>query len=388
MRASLAAPASDQDQALAGPRVARLTLTNFRNHPSTSLRFDSQHIAFTGPNGAGKTNILEALSLLSPGRGLRRATYADMLASSSQDGFSVAAEIIPQTHEPGDDPIRIGTGLAGPQAMGRDVRIDKVPIRSSEALLEHLTLLWLTPAMDGLFTGGASDRRRFFDRMVMALHPSHGRTANRFEQAMRARNKMFDEGVSDPVWFEGVETQMADAGAAIQSARLATLSLLREAIGEARSAVSAFPHAILDIAGFEGFEGADSYSATLADGRHRDRAAGRTLEGPHRVDLLVRHGPKNVEAKLASTGEQKALLIGLILAQARLVKRETERAAILLLDEIAAHLDEGRRAALYALCDDLGGQTFMTGTDRSLFDALPDGSDHFAVDEGSVQPTG
>ena len=388
MQASLTPLEADQNLQLAGPRVVRLTLTKFRNHASTSLPFQAQHVAFTGPNGAGKTNILEALSLLSPGRGLRRATYADMLASGSADGFSVAAELILQTHEPGDEPVRIGTGLSSRGASGRELRIDKVPVRSTDALLEHLTLLWLTPAMDGLFSGGASDRRRFFDRMVMALHPSHGRAANRFEQAMRSRNKMFDEDVTDPVWYEGVETQMAEAGAAMQSARLSTLSLLRTAIEEARDAVSAFPHAVLDLAGFDGFEDADAYRSALADGRQRDRAAGRALEGPHRMDLLVRHGPKDMDAKLASTGEQKALLIGLILAQARLVKRETNRAAVLLLDEIAAHLDESRRVALYALCDELGGQTFMTGTDRSLFDALPEGSDHFAVDGGRVQPTG
>jgi DNA replication and repair protein RecF len=373
---------------IAGPRLTRLTLTGFRNHAQSDLRFDGQLIAFAGPNGAGKTNILEAISLLSPGRGLRRATYGEMAGSGGTGGFAVSAALVPMDHEPGDDPITIGTGLSGPLATSREVRIDKVPVKSADALLEHLSLLWLTPAMDGLFLGGASDRRRFFDRMVMALHPTHGRTANRFEQAMRARNKMFDEGVNDPVWFEGVEAQMAEAGAALQSARLATLALLKTAIEDARDAVSAFPHALLDLAGFEGGTTEADYRAMLTEGRARDRAAGRTLQGPHKVDLLVRHGPKDVEAKLASTGEQKALLIGLILAQARLVRQETGRAAILLLDEIAAHLDEHRRAALYDLCTDLGGQTFMTGTDRSLFNALPECSNHFAVDEGKVEPTG
>lgn len=376
----------------AGPLVTRLTLTHFRNHSHTDLRFSSPLVAFTGANGAGKTNILEALSLLSPGRGLRRAKLADLIAADSTAGFAVSADLLAMNFEAGDDPVKIGTGLAGPQASGRDIRIDKVPVKSSEALLELCTLLWLTPAMDGLFTGGASDRRRFFDRMVMALHPSHGRVATRFEQAMRARNKMLDEGVHDPVWFEGVEAQMAEAAAAMQSARLATLDLLCAAIDDARDAVSAFPHAVLALAGFERFEHEQGYRAALASGRVRDRAAGRTLEGPHRVDLLVRHGPKDVEARLASTGEQKALLIGLVLAQARLVKQETGQAAILLLDEIAAHLDARRRAALYDLCAELGGQTFMTGTDASLFDAL-DGAvgsraDHFTVDDGRVERRG
>lgn len=373
----------------AGPQVTRLTLTQFRNHTQSDLRFSSTLVAFTGANGAGKTNILEALSLLSPGRGLRRAKLVDLISAGSTTGFAVSADLVPMRYESGDDPIKIGTGLASPQATGRDIRIDKVPIKSSEELLELCTILWLTPAMDGLFTGGASDRRRFFDRMVMALHSSHGRVASRFEQSMRARNKMLDEGVHDPVWFEGVEEQMGQAAAAMQAARLSTLSLLSNAIDEAHNAVSAFPHAVLALAGFEGFENEEGYRAQLASGRIRDRAAGRTLEGPHRVDLLVRHGPKDVEARLASTGEQKALLIGLILAQARLVKQETGQAAILLLDEVAAHLDAGRRAALYDLCAELGGQTFMTGTDASLFDALGsavgDDADHFTVDDGQVK---
>lgn len=369
----------------AGPRITRLTLTSFRNHARTDLRFEGQLVAFTGPNGAGKTNILEAISLLSPGRGLRRAKLAEMRSAGSAGGFAVSAELVPMDYDEGDDPITIGTGITAPDASGREVRIDKVSVKSSDALLEHLICLWLTPAMDGLFTGGTSDRRRFFDRMVLALHPTHGRAATRFETAMRSRNKLLDEGVTDPVWFEAVELEMAQSGAAMQSARQAVLDLLREAVNEARDAVSAFPHAVLDLAGFE-IADEQAYRTRLAQGRNRDRAAGRTLEGPHRVDLLVRHGPKDVEAKLASTGEQKALLIGLILAQARLVKRETGRAAILLLDEIAAHLDESRRAALFALCADLGGQTFMTGTDKALFERLPEGADHFEVQDGTATP--
>jgi DNA replication and repair protein RecF len=367
-----------------GPHIRRLTLTHFRNHTHTDLRFDGQLIAFAGPNGAGKTNILEAISLFSPGRGLRRAKLADMAGAGGTGSFAVSAELVPMDHKEGEDPVTIGTGLATPDAASREVRINKVPVKSADALLEHLSCLWLTPAMDGLFLGGASDRRRFFDRMVMALHPTHGRTASRFETAMRARNKMLEEGVTDPVWFDGVEAQMAQAGAAMQAARLSTLALLKQAIDEARDAVSAFPHALLALTGFDDGEDEPAFRSRLADGRSRDRAAGRTLEGPHRVDLVVRHGPKDVEARLASTGEQKALLIGLILAQARLVKQETGRAAILLLDEIAAHLDEGRRTALFDLCAELGGQTFMTGTDRALFAALPDHADRYDVQEGTA----
>ena len=379
---------------LAGPRLTRLLLTRFRNHASTSLPFsddpDAGMVIFTGPNGAGKTNILEAVSLLSPGRGLRRGRYGDMvmqtgtMETGSGSGFSVAADLVPMDHEAGDDPVRIGTGLATADSSSREIRIDKVPAKSAETLLEHLTCLWLTPAMDGLFMGSASDRRRFFDRMVLALHPRHGRAVTRFEQAMRARNKLFDDDVHDDVWFGGVEDEMAKAADEVTQAREDTLSLLRSAIRDARDAVSAFPHAELALDGFSGAETVEAYQALLAQNRPRDRAAGRALEGPHRVDLVVRHGPKDMEARLASTGEQKALLIGLVLAQARLVKRETGRAAVLLLDEIAAHLDEGRRAALFDLCAELGGQTFMTGTDASLFAAISRPADRFAVDGGAA----
>ncbi len=371
-----------------GPRVTRLTLTQFRNHQHTEVPFDAQMVAFTGANGAGKTNLLEALSLLSPGRGLRRASYADMASGSGDGSFAVSAVIEPAGHQPTDDPIIVGTGLFAPGASSRDLRIDRVPCKRSEELIELMSVLWLTPAMDGLFTGGASDRRRFFDRMVMAVHPFHGRMASRFEQAMRQRNKLLDEGVSDPVWLDGIEAQMAETGISIQVAREQTLVRLQSAIDHARDAVSAFPFAVLALSGFESAGGEDAYRQQLADGRDRDRAAGRTLTGPHRVDLDVRHGPKDVAAKLASTGEQKALLIGLILAQARLVKAETGRAAILLLDEIAAHLDAGRRAALFDLCVELGGQTFMTGTDAALFEALSTDSNHFTVDDGHVERRG
>ncbi|MEM6383419.1 MAG: DNA replication/repair protein RecF [Pseudomonadota bacterium] len=370
---------------LAGPQIVRLSLTNFRNHRNTAFAIEGRQVAFVGSNGAGKTNILEALSLLSPGRGLRRARYVDMIGSGERDGrdrgFAVAAQLRPLDAEPADDPVGIGTGVQDAATSGRDIRIDKVPVKSAEALLERLSIVWLTPAMDGLFAGGASDRRRFFDRMVLALHPRHGQQVNRFEAAMRARNKLFDTGVHDPVWFDGVEAQMAEAAMTISQAREKTLSLLRNAINEAREKVSAFPHALIDL---QGFDGADDYAQRLASGRQRDRAAGRALEGPHRADLLVRHGPKDIEARLASTGEQKALLIGLVLAQAQLIKRETDQAAVLLLDEIAAHLDQGRRAALFALCAELGGQTFMTGTDAALFDDLPDRSQRFAVKDGTV----
>ncbi|MBV6659041.1 MAG: DNA replication/repair protein RecF [Devosiaceae bacterium] len=375
----------------AGPAITRLTLTGFRNHAHTMVRFAGAQVAFVGPNGAGKTNLLEALSLLSPGRGLRRARYSDMIkagpgAGVPSAGFAVAADLMPTGALDGDEPVTIGTGLATSEAGTREIRINGVTERGSEALLERLSLVWLTPAMDGLFTGGASDRRRFFDRMTLALHPGHGKAVTRFEAAMRARNKLFDQGAQDALWFDGVEAQMAEASAAVMAARRATLDRLRTAIVEAQQDEAAFPHATLALDGFDAvLDGAEAYQAHLADHRRRDRAAGRALDGPHRMDVLVRHGPKDVEARLASTGEQKALLIGLILAQARLIRRETGQAAVLLLDEVAAHLDAGRRQALFALCAQMGGQTFMTGTDANLFDALPQGAERFSVDEGAVK---
>ncbi|MEM1288022.1 MAG: DNA replication/repair protein RecF [Pseudomonadota bacterium] len=366
----------------AGPQITRLTLSDFRNHRLTDITFDAPMVALTGPNGAGKTNILEAISLLSPGRGLRRARYADMIRSGAARGFSVAVKLRPLVSlELADEPIRMGTGVSGVNDGSREIRIDGVPARTSEVLSEHLSLLWLTPAMDGLFTGGASDRRRFFDRLVLALHPQHGRHVNRFESAMRARNKLFDTQSHDRAWFEGVEAEMASTAHRIDNARQNTLSLLRNAITEARVEVSEFPYAELQLTGFED---ASRYQERLESLRERDRAAGRALEGPHRVDLEVVHGPKQMSAKLASTGEQKALLIGLVLAQARLIKAQSGRAALLLLDEIAAHLDQKRRRALFDLCFQMGGQTFMTGTDTALFEQLPSTSQRFDVEEGNV----
>ena len=367
--------------------IARLKLTDFRNYAVASLGFDGRHVVLTGDNGAGKSNLMEAVSFLSPGRGLRRAAYADVVRVGADGGFSIFAEVDGMEGE-----VEIGTGIdAGEEAASRKLRLNGTSAKTVDELTDHLRMLWLTPAMDGLFTGGASDRRRFLDRLVLSLDPAHGRRAGDFERAMRSRNKLLSEGRFDPAWLSGIEMQMASLGIAMALARQEMLGLLDRLIADSRESTP-FPSATLMLSGF--LDGAldrpavdleDDYAAMLRDGRYRDAAAGRTLDGPHRADLLVRHREKDMEAERCSTGEQKALLVGLVLAHARLVGNLTGHAPILLLDEIAAHLDEGRRAALFDLIDNLGGQAFMTGTDRAMFSALGDRAQFLGVDHGTIR---
>ncbi|EJL51816.1 recF protein [Rhizobium sp. CF122] len=366
--------------------LSRLKLTDFRNYASVSLSLDGRHVVLTGDNGAGKTNLMEAVSLLSPGRGLRRATYGDITRVGANGGFSIFAELDGMEGE-----VEIGTGVdTTDDSASRRLRINATPAKSADELTDHLRLLWLTPSMDGLFTGGSSERRRFLDRLVLSLDPAHGRRASDFERAMRSRNKLLDERRFDPAWLSGIEQQMASLGIAMAMARQEMLGLLARLIEETHD-TSPFPAAALELAGFMDSQFSrpavdleDEYAAMLAESRYRDAAAGRTLDGPHRGDLIVRHRQKQMEAARCSTGEQKALLVGLILAHARLVANLTGHAPILLLDEIAAHLDEGRRAALFDLIDALGGQAFMTGTDRAMFSALGERAQFFTVADGKV----
>jgi len=366
--------------------LSRLKLTDFRNYAAVSLDLDGRHVVLTGNNGAGKTNLMEAVSFLSPGRGLRRATYADVTRVGASNGFSIFAEL-----EGIEGNVEIGTGAdTADENAVRRLRINGTTARTADELTDHLRILWLTPSMDGLFTGGSSDRRRFLDRLVLSLDPAHGRRASDFERAMRSRNKLLDDGRFDPSWLSGIEQQMASLGIAMALARQEMLGLLARLIEETRE-TSPFPSAALELSGFmdgqfsrPAVDLEDDYAAMLAESRYRDAAAGRTLDGPHRVDLVVRHREKHMEAARCSTGEQKALLVGLILAHARLVANLTGHAPILLLDEIAAHLDEGRRAALFDLIDGLGGQSFMTGTDRSMFSALGERAQFFTVSDGHV----
>ena len=366
--------------------LSRLKLTDFRNYASASLSLDGRHVVLTGDNGAGKTNLLEAVSFLSPGRGLRRAAYGDITRVHATGGFSIFAEL-----DGMEGDVEIGTGIdASDETTARRLRINGTTAKTVDELTDHLRVLWLTPAMDGLFTGGTSDRRRFLDRLVLSLDPEHGRRASDFERAMRSRNKLLDEGRFDPSWLSGIEEQMASLGIAMALVRQEMLGLLTRLIEEGRE-TSPFPSASLQLSGFmdgqfsrPSVDLEDEYAATLAANRYRDAGAGRTLEGPHRTDLIVHHREKQMEAARCSTGEQKALLVGLVLAHARLVGNLTGHAPVLLLDEIAAHLDVGRRAALFDLIDGLGGQAFMTGTDHQMFAALGERAQFFTVADGGV----
>jgi DNA replication and repair protein RecF len=367
--------------------LSRLKLTDFRNYAQVALVLDERHVVLTGDNGSGKTNLLEAVSFLSPGRGLRRATLPDVTRVGAETaGFSIFADV-----EGMDGEVAVGTGLEGDgETVSRRLRLNGTPVKSVDELTDHLRVLWLTPAMDGLFTGPSADRRRFLDRLVLSLDPAHGRRASDFEKAMRGRNRLLSDGRFDPVWLDGIETQMAALGIAMAVARHEMLGLLKALI-ESRGGDAAFPTASLMLSGFMDHDFhrpaadlEDEYLATLKDGRYRDAAAGRTLEGPHRVDLFVRHAEKDMDAGRCSTGEQKALLVGLVLAHAQLTANMTGYAPVLLLDEIAAHLDEGRRAALFDLVHALGGQSFMTGTDAAMFSALGERAQIFNVSHGSI----
>lgn len=368
--------------------LSRLKLTDFRNYAEAALALDGRHVVLTGENGAGKTNLLEAVSFLSPGRGLRRAVLTDVTRVGAAGGFSIFADVDGMEGE-----VSVGTGTepGDGENVTRKLRINGTTAKSTEELSDHLSVLWLTPAMDGLFTGPSSDRRRFLDRLVLSLDPAHGRRASDFERAMRSRNKLLSDGRFDPAWLTAIEAQMAGLGIAMAAARQEMLGLLRT-LSAGSGETTPFPTPVLALQGFmEGLmdrpaaDLEEDYLEMLRNGRNRDAAAGRTLDGPHRSDLLVRHREKNMEAARCSTGEQKALLIGLVLAHARLTADMTGHAPILLLDEIAAHLDEGRRAALFDLVHGLGGQSFMTGTDRGMFSALADRAQFFTVAHGSVE---
>ena len=368
--------------------LTRLKLSDFRNYPQLSLQCDRRHVVLTGENGAGKTNLLEAVSFLSPGRGLRRAAYADVARVGADNGFTVFAAV-----EGMAGPVEIGTSTGGEAGSGggRKLRLNGANARSADDLLEHLRLTWLTPAMDGLFTGSASDRRRFLDRQVLAIDPQHGRRVLDYERAMRSRNRLLSEGRMDPAWLYGIELQMAELGTAIALARRELVAMLSDLIAEGRQD-GPFPKATIALEDFTEELGdvsaaalEEAFVGKLAEARYRDAAAGRTLTGPHRSDLLIRHREKDMPAAHCSTGEQKALLVGLVLAHAGLTRRISGFPPVMLLDEIAAHLDAGRRAALFDLIDDLGGQAFMTGTDADMFAALGERAAHFTVDAGTVQ---
>jgi DNA replication and repair protein RecF len=339
--------------------LRRLQLDQFRSHAALRLEPGAGLIVLTGENGAGKTNILEAVSLLAPGRGLRGATLSDMGRAQGPGGFAVHARLA------GDTEVGVGTLAAAPER--RQVRINGADA-SATALGERLAVLWLTPAMDRLFVEGASERRRFLDRLVLAREPAHGSHASRYEAAMRARNKLLAEPEgADPAWLAALEAGMAEHGAALADARTRTVTTLAERLAD--QPPGPFARAGLALAGWvpAAHDPAGALARELRAGRGRDAAAGRTLAGPHRTDLSVTHLDKGVPAALGSTGEQKALLLGLVLAHADLVADGRGERPIMLLDEVAAHLDPLRRDALFARLQAAGGQVWMTGTEDAPF---------------------
>jgi len=361
--------------------LSALTLSHFRSHRRAKLELDGRPVAIHGPNGAGKTNILEAVSILSPGRGLRRASSEEMTRRPEALGWKVTADLnsLSQQHE-------IETWSEG--GSPRQTKIDG-KAAAQIALGRIARVLWLVPAMDRLWIEGAEGRRRFLDRATLSFEPAHAEAALTYEKAMRERNRLLKDMVRDAHWYAALERQMAEAGATIYRNRAHALSRLTEAQGAAETA---FPTATLtlthpDPACDAPFD-AGALQASLAESRPRDLAAGRTLIGPHRADLFAVFAAKNVPAKDCSTGEQKALLISLILANARALSDDFGAAPILLLDEVAAHLDATRRAALYDEIVALKSQAFMTGTGPELFAELSERAQAVEVtDEDGISQT-
>jgi DNA replication and repair protein RecF len=393
---AVAAPADATAPAAPERRVwvERLRLTNFRNYAELALDVGPAPIVLTGPNGAGKTNLMEAVSLLAAGQGLRRAPYAELTRLGAST-WAVAGTVRTRS-----GPVTIGTGIESHETSarsGRVVRIDGQTRSGSGMLQGEIDIFWLTPAMDGLFTGPAGERRRFLDRLIPSFDPGYRTRLGQFERAMQQRNRLLADDVREEARFAGLERIMAETGVAIAAARAAAVAELAATIATRRDSAlqSPFPWADLAIAGAleadlvhsPAVDVEDAYTAVLRRSRERDRAAGRTLEGPHRSDLVVGHGPKAMPAASCSTGEQKALLVGLVLAHADHIRRHRDgRAPILLLDEIAAHLDPLRRAALFDEIVALEGQIWMTGTDAEGFSALAGRAQFLHVEEGVVTP--
>jgi DNA replication and repair protein RecF len=381
-------------------RIHRLTLTHFRNYRAASLQTRGDMVVLVGPNGAGKTNCIEAISFLSPGRGLRRATLDDVADNQGDGSWAVSAEV-----EGALGLATLGTGIdpqifseKGPgeeAAASRRCRIDREPVNSATAFGDHLRMVWLTPAMDGLFLGAASERRRFFDRLVLAIDSQHSSRVSALERSLRSRNRLLEVRNYDDHWCDAIERETAELAVAVAAMRGQTVTRLA-AMLRARGQASAFPSAAIMLDGW--MENAlisepatsveDRYREILRNSRARDAAAGRTLDGPHLTDLQVIYAPKNMPARDASTGEQKALLIGLVLAHANLVAEMTGITPLLLLDEVIAHLDPDRRIALFNELAKLGAQVWMTGADPAAFADVGASSETFDVDSGRIARRG
>ena len=376
--------------ALRRPLVRRIILKDFRSYATLDLALAGSLVALVGENGAGKTNLLEALSLFAPGRGLRRAQLAECARNGGAGGFAVSIEV-----EGDGEPRQLGTGLEpSPEAALRVNRIDRAPVASARAFADHLRIVWLTPTMDRLFTDSAGERRRFLDRLVLAVDPNHGARVNQFERALRGRNRLLEEGSRNSHWLDAIEREAAELAVAVAAARSECVSRLKATIALERDDSSPFPWADLALDGdveqwvakMPALAAEERYRLALSEGRGRDAAAGRTLVGPHVGDLLARHGPKDMPAAQASTGEQKALLVGLVLAHARLVADMSGMAPLALLDEVAAHFDPRRRAALFEALARIGGQVFLTGADPAAFADLAGRAQLFDVAAGRIAP--
>ena len=377
-------------------RITRLTLTNFRSYRAAAVSLDDGPVVLTGPNGAGKTNMLEAVSFLAPGRGLRYATL-DEVAFAEGDGegngeghgsWAVSAEV-----EGALGLATLGTGIAAPaagEAVSRQYRVDREPVPAA-AFADHLRILWLVPAMDGLFAGPASERRRFLDRLVGAVDAEHGARVNALERALRSRNRLLEGPRPDPHWLDAVEHETAELAVAVAAARAEAVNRLSAALAARRDPL--FPSALIMLEGWmdslvashAAVDVEDRYRAVLRENRARDAAAGRTTEGPHVTDLRVVYAPKGIPARDASTGEQKALLIGLVLAHASLVAEMAGIAPVMLLDEVVAHLDPNRRAALFDALAGLGTQVWMTGADPAAFADIAARAQVIAVEPGRAE---
>ena len=373
--------------------IRRLTLTNFRSYHAAQVQLDrAGPVVLTGANGIGKTNLIEAVSLLAPGRGLRRATMEELAFSEGDGAWAVSAEI-----EGMLGLATLGTGIdppAGEESVPtRKCRIDRESVGSATAFADHLRVVWLTPAMDPLFNGPASERRRFLDRLVLAVDAQHSSRVAALERSLRSRNRLLEDSPGDSHWLDAVEHETAEVAVAVAAGRAETAKRLSAALEASRDTAREFPQAQITLQGWmeqllpdhSAVEIEDRYRSLLKDNRARDAAAGRTLDGPHLSDLVVSHASKNIPAADASTGEQKALLIRLVLAHASLIKQMTGFTPLLLLDEVVAHLDPSRRAALYDALSLLGAQVWMTGADPAAFGDIVGRAQVFLVRGGIVE---
>jgi DNA replication and repair protein RecF len=376
----------DPRRAAAGVVIRRLQLANFRSYRKLDIRTGRGPVVLIGPNGAGKTNFLEAISFLAPGRGLRRATLEEAARSEGDGSWAVSAEV-----EGALGPVQLGTGIDPPiegVVPVRRFRIDQEKAASAAAFADHLRVVWLVPEMDGLFLGPAGERRRFLDRLVLAIDAEHGTRVAALERALRSRNRLLEEASPDQRWLDAVEHEVAELAVAVAAARAECVERLRGEIEAAHDPDSPFPDAEIGLDGWmesalqesSAIEIEDRYRQILHAARERDRAAGRTLDGPHRTDLTVAHALKRIPAA------REALLVGLVLSHARLVAAMHGFQPVILLDDVSAFLDEERRAALFAVLERIGAQVFMTGVDASAFAAIGHSAERLQVSVEGIVP--